>query len=162
MATRKNLQINRKSSTHRATKIKNHGYIKGVTRGAIDPRPGGRERQAIKHYEEIKKKLKKGIKIDDWKVELAKKQAGEAKEKLNKKKFLNSPKLQKKRKESLKKAWEEVENTYVKKQMAKDEAEEKARQKKLAEAKKKKPAPKKKSPPKRKLSINRRKSRIKK
>lgn len=50
----------------------------------------------------------------------------------------------------------------VKRQMAKDEAEEKARQKKLAEAKKKKPAPKKKSPPKRKLSINRRKSRIKK
>ena len=50
----------------------------------------------------------------------------------------------------------------VKRQIAKDEAEEKARQKKLAEAKKKKPAPKKKSPPKRKLSINRRKSRIKK
>tara|TARA_R100001198_G_C5084319_1_gene124266 strand:+ start:79 stop:555 length:477 start_codon:yes stop_codon:yes gene_type:complete len=158
MATRKNLQINKKSSTHRETEIKNHGYIKGVTRGAIDPRPGGRERQFIKHYEEIKKKLKKGIKIDDWKVELAKKQAEEAQEKLNKK----NPKLQKKRKESLKKAWEEVENTYVKKQMAKDEAEEKARQKKLAEAKKKKPAPKKKSPPKRKLSINRRKSRIKK
>jgi len=50
----------------------------------------------------------------------------------------------------------------VKRQMAKDEAEEKARQKKLAEERKKKPAPKKKSPPKRKLSINRRKSRIKK
>ena len=50
----------------------------------------------------------------------------------------------------------------VKRQIAKDEAEEKARQKKLAEERKKKPAPKKKSPPKRKLSINRRKSRIKK
>ena len=49
----------------------------------------------------------------------------------------------------------------VKKQMAKDEAEEKAYQKKLAEeAKKKKPAPKKKSAPKhRGISINRRKPR---
>jgi hypothetical protein len=162
MATRKNLQINRKSSTHRVTGIKNHGYIKGVTRGAIDPRPGGHERQAIKHYEEVKKKLEKGIKIADWKVELVKKAAAEAKEELNRKKFLNSPKLQKKRKEWEKKALDEALKTAVKRQMAKDEAEEKARQKKLAEERKKKPAPKKKSPPKRKLSINRRKSRIKK
>tara|TARA_Y100001951_G_scaffold104688_1_gene117196 strand:+ start:82 stop:438 length:357 start_codon:yes stop_codon:yes gene_type:complete len=49
----------------------------------------------------------------------------------------------------------------IKKLMAKDEAEEKAYQKKLAEeAKKKKPAPKKKSAPKRRgISINRRKPR---
>ena len=158
MANRKNLQINKKRSTHRVTGIKNHGYIKGVTRGAIDPRPGGHERQAIKHYEEVKKKLEKGIKIADWKVELVKKAAAEAKEELNKK----NPEVQKKRKEWEKKAWDEAIKTTVKRQMAKDEAEEKARQKKLAEAKKKKPAPKKKSPPKRKLSINRRKSRIKK
>jgi hypothetical protein len=156
MATRKNLQINRKSSTHRATEIKNHGYIKGVTRGAIDPRPGGRERQAIKHYEEIKKKLEKGIKIADWKVESAKKQAEEAKEKLNKK----NPEVQKKRKEEEKKAWDEATKTAVKRQTAKDEAEEKARQNKLAEERKKKPAPKKKSPPRRKgVAINRRKAR---
>ena len=156
MATRKKLQINKKSSTHRETGIKNHGYIKGVTRGAIAPRPGGRERQAIKHYEDIKKKLEKGTKIADWKVELSRKQAEEAKEKLNKR----NPAVQKKRKESLKKAWEEVENTHVKKQMAKDGAEEKARQKKLAEEREKKPAPKKKSAPKRRgVSINRRKPR---
>ena len=65
-----------------------------------------------------------------------------------------------------KKAKRAEDEATVKKQMAKDEAEEKARQKKLAEErkkkKKKKLAPKKKSPPKRKLSINRRKSRIKK
>ena len=156
MATRKNLQINKKRSTHRTTEIENHGYIKGVTRGAIDPRPGGRERQAIKHYEDIKKKLEKGTKIADWKVELARKQAEEAKEKLNKR----NPAVQKKRKEAEKKAWNEASKTAVKRQMAKDEAEEKARQKKLAEERKKKPAPKKKSPPRRKgVAINRRKAR---
>lgn len=160
MANRKNLEIKKKSSTHRATEIKNHGYIKGVTRGAIDPRPSGRERQAIKHYEEIKKKLDKGTKVSDWKVELAREQAEEAKEKLKKR----NPAEQKKRKEWEKKAWEEAKKTSAKRakdeatikaHIAKDEAEEKARQKKLAEERKK-------SPPKRKLSINRRKSRIKK
>ena len=137
MATRKNLQINKKRKH-----MIGHGHIKGVTRGAADPRPGGDERQAIKHYEEIKKKLDKDImSVPVWVVKQAGEKAARAEAKLKK----------------TKKAKDEA---TVKRQMAKDEAEEKARQKKLAEAKKKKPAPKKKSAPKRRgVSINRRKPR---
>ena len=139
MANRKNLRLG-KERKH----LRNHGYIKGVTRGAIDPRLGGEERAAIKNYAEIKKKIAKDItSVPVSTVKLAGERAARAEAKL--KKLKNTK-----------------DEATVKRQMAKDEAEEKARQKKLAEAKKKKPAPKKKSPPKRKLSINRRKSRIKK
>jgi len=54
------------------------------------------------------------------------------------------------------------EDAYVKIRANLDEANEALRQIQLKQERKKKPAPKKKSPPKRKLSINRRKSRIKK
>ena len=54
------------------------------------------------------------------------------------------------------------EEAYVKIRANLDEVNEALRQIELKQERKKKPAPKKKSPPKRKLSINRRKSRIKK
>jgi hypothetical protein len=54
------------------------------------------------------------------------------------------------------------EEAYVKIRANLDEANEALRQIQLKQERKNKPAPKKKSPPKRKLSINRRKSRIKK
>ena len=54
------------------------------------------------------------------------------------------------------------EEAYVNIRANLDEANEALRQIQLKQERKKKPAPKKKSPPKRKLSINRRKSRIKK
>ena len=142
MANRKNLSLG-KERKH----LRNHGYIKGVTKGAVDPRLGGEERAAIKNYAEIKKKIAKDItSVPVSTVKLEGERAARAEAKL--KKLKNTK-----------------DEATVKRQMAKDEAEEKARQKKLAaEAKKKpKPAPKKKKEaPKlmrKGVSINRRKAR---
>ena len=141
MATRKNLKINKKREH-----FPGHGYMKGGN-AAFDPRPGGVDRQAVKKYDEIKKKLDKDFSsVPGYKVVAAQKAASEAKERIEKRR-------------------NEAAKNFIKKQADKDEAEEKARQKKLAaEAKKKpKPAPKKKKEaPKRKrkgVSINRRKAR---
>lgn len=132
MANRKNLSLG-KERKH----LRNHGYIKGVTRGAVDPRLGGEERAAIKNYAEIKKKTAEDItSVPVSTVKLAGERAARAEEKLKKLKNIK-------------------DEATVKRQMAKDEAEEKASQKKLASAKKKEPAPKRKG-----LSIiNRRKAR---
>jgi hypothetical protein len=137
MATRKNLQINKKRKH-----LRNHGYIKGVTKGAVDPRLGGEERAAIKNYAEIKKKIAKDItSVPVSTVKLAAERATRAEEKLKKLKNIK-------------------DEATVKKQMAKDEAGEKARQNKLAEERKKKPEPKKKPTPRRfRVAINRRKAR---
>lgn len=134
---RKNLEIKKKRQH-----MIGHGHIKGVTRGAADPRPGGDERQAIKHYEEIKKKIAKDImSVPVWKVKLAGEAAADAEDKL------------KKAKEAKVKAQRAKDEATVKAQMAKDEAEEKARQKKNAEEAKKKP---KKKQGRKGLSIKRR------
>ena len=141
MATRKNLKLNKKREH-----FPGHGYMKGE-HAAFDPRPGGVDRQAVKKYEGIKKKLDKDFSsVPGYKVVAAQKAASEAKER-----------IEKRRNESAK--------AFIKKQADKDEAEEKARQKKLADEAKKKPKPapkKKKEAPKRKrkgVSINRRKAR---
>ena len=143
MATRKNLKLNKKRAVGH---FPGHGYMKGGS-AAFDPRPGGVDRQDVKKYNEIKKKLDKDfLSVPAYKVIAAHQAASEAKDR-----------IEKRRNEAAKK--------FIKKQADKDEAEEKARQKKLAaEAKKKpKPAPKKKKEaPKRKrkgVSINRRKAR---
>ena len=143
MATRKNLKINKKRAVGH---FPGHGYIKGYS-AAFDPRPGGDDRQDVKRYEKIKKKLDKDfLSVPPHKVVAAHQAASEAKDRIEKRKN-----------ESAKK--------FIKKQADKDEAEEKARQKKLAAEAKKKPKPaskKKKEAPKRKrkgVSINRRKAR---
>ena len=143
MATRKNLKINKKRAVGH---FPGHGYIKGYS-AAFDPRPGGDDRQDVKRYEKIKKKLDKDfLSVPPHKVVAAHQAASEAKDRIEKRKN-----------ESAKK--------FIKKQADKDEAEEKARQKKLAaEAKKKpKPAPKKKKEAPRRMrkgvTINRRKAR---
>ena len=143
MATRKNLKINKKRVVEH---FPGHGYIKGYS-AAFDPRPGGVDRQDVKRYEEIKKKLDKDFSsVEPYKVVAAHQAASEAKDRIEKRKN-----------ESAKK--------FIKEQADKDEAEEKARQKKLADEAKKKPKPapeKKKEDPKRMrkgVSINRRKAR---
>ena len=150
MATRKNLKINKKRAVEH---FPGHGYIKGYS-AAFDPRPGGVDRQDVKRYEEIKKKLDKDFSsVEPYKVVAAHQAASEAKDRIEKRK-------------------NESAKAFIKKQADKDEAEEKARQKKLAAEAKKKPKPaskkkkeaskKKKEAPKRKrkgVSINRRKAR---
>ena len=125
MAKRKDLTLKKRKH------LINHGYVKGVTRGAVDPRPGGDDRDAIIHYDEIKKKIDKDItSVPVWIVKHAGMRAERAKAKL-------------------KKAKDAKDEATIKAHIAKDEAEEKARQKKNAEEAKKKPKPtkKKKKPP---------------